>query len=88
MGWTGSSETTAQVRLSFDTKEEAVAFAEKHGIAYRVEEPAPDQERRGLSYSDNFKPTASASGPIEPDVRSRAAHGFGSVAQLDRAAAF
>lgn len=56
MGWTGSSETSAQVRIPFDTKEDAVAFAERLGIAYRVEEPAPDKERRGLSYSDNFKP--------------------------------
>ena len=56
MGWTSSAETDSQVRLSFHTKEEAVAFAEKRGIAYRVEEPAPDPERRGLSYSDNFKP--------------------------------
>ncbi len=55
MGWTGSRETSAQVKISFDTKEEAVAFAEKLGIAYRVEEPAPEKERRGLSYSDNFK---------------------------------
>ena len=55
MGWTGSSDTSAQVRLSFDTKEEAIAFVEKLGIDYRVETPPPDKERRGLSYSDNFK---------------------------------
>ena len=55
MGWTGSSETTAQVRIAFDTMEEAVAFAEKLGVVYAVEEPAPARERRGLSYSDNFK---------------------------------
>ncbi len=55
MGWTGSGETSAQIRIPFDTKEEAVAFAEKLGIEYKVEEPAPDKQRRGLSYSDNFK---------------------------------
>ncbi len=55
MGWTSSSDMDAQVQLSFDTKEEAVAFAEKRGIAYHVDEPAPAAERRGLSYSDNFK---------------------------------
>ncbi len=55
MGWTSSSEMTSQVRLSFETREEAIAFAEKRGIAYRVEEPLPTAERRGLSYSDNFK---------------------------------
>ena len=55
MGWTGSSETSVQVRIPFDTKEEAVAFAEKIGITVEIEEPPPDRERRGLSYSDNFK---------------------------------
>ena len=57
MGWTSSNETATQVRLPFDTKEEAVAFADKLGIEYRVDEPKPDAERRGLSYSDNFKST-------------------------------
>ncbi len=56
MGWTSSSDMNAQVRLSFETKEEAIAFAEKRGIAYRVDEPNPTAARRGLSYSDNFKP--------------------------------
>ena len=55
MGWTSSSDMNATVRLSFDSKEEAVAFAEKRGILYRVDEPAPATTRRGLSYSDNFK---------------------------------
>ena len=57
MGWTSSNETSTQVKLSFDTKEEAIAFVEKIGIGYRVDEPLPDVERRGLSYSDNFKTT-------------------------------
>ena len=43
------------MRLTFDTKEEAIAFAQANGIAYRVEEPAPVTERKILSYSDNFK---------------------------------
>jgi hypothetical protein len=57
MGWTSSSEPSSQVKIAFDTKDEAVAFVEKLGIAYRVEEPKPDPVRRGLSYSDNFKST-------------------------------
>ena len=55
MGWTGSSETERQVKVTFDTREEAVAFAEKRGIAYEVEDRPPEQVRQGLSYSDNFK---------------------------------
>ena len=32
-----------------------MAYAEREGIAYRVEEPAKAVLRKGLSYSDNFK---------------------------------
>ena len=39
MGWTSSRDTRQQLRLWFDTKEEAIAYAEREGIAYRVEEP-------------------------------------------------
>ncbi|MRI52877.1 ETC complex I subunit [Methylobacterium sp. DB1607] len=55
MGWTGSSDMLQQVRLEFDTSEEAVAYAKSAGIAYRVEETPPPIARKGLSYSDNFK---------------------------------
>ena len=37
MGWIGSADTQAQVRLNFPTREEAVAYAEKSGIAYDLE---------------------------------------------------
>jgi hypothetical protein len=55
MGWVGSSDMLQQVRLEFDTREEAVAYAQRAGIAYRVEEPHKPILRKGLSYSDNFK---------------------------------
>ncbi len=54
MGWTSSGDMKQQVSLSFDTKEEAVAYAERNGIAYRLSEPPPDRLRK-KSYSDNFK---------------------------------
>jgi hypothetical protein len=58
MGWTSSTDMKAQIRLSFATKEEAIAYAERNGIAYRVEEPKPaTAARRIASYSDNFKTT-------------------------------
>ena len=34
MGWTSSTDMNGQVRLSFETKEEAVAYAERHGITF------------------------------------------------------
>jgi hypothetical protein len=54
MGWTSSADMKQQLRLRFDTREEAIAFAEREGIAYRVFEPKTP-ERRHISYSDNFK---------------------------------
>ena len=54
MGYTSSSDMKQQVRLYFDTQEEAVAYAKRLGSAHRVEKP---QERkvRGAAYADNFK---------------------------------
>ncbi|TXM93892.1 ETC complex I subunit [Methylobacterium sp. WL116] len=55
MGWTGSGDMLQQVHLKFETLEDAVAYAKKAGIVYRVEEPKTAPPRKGLSYSDNFK---------------------------------
>ena len=55
MGWTSSSDMKSQVKLKFDTKEEAVAYAERNGVPYRVDEPKP-VARKIISYSDNFSP--------------------------------
>jgi len=54
MGWTSSGDTRRQVRLAFETKEEAVAFAERNGYAYTVEE-AHQPAVRPKSYADNFR---------------------------------
>ncbi len=53
MGWTTSRDMAGQLRLQFDTREDAVAYAEKHGIAFRVYEPneAPVIIK---AYADNF----------------------------------
>ena len=39
MGWISSADTQGQVRLRFDTREEAVAFARKHDMDYEVRDP-------------------------------------------------
>ena len=54
MGWIGSADTQAQVRLSFQTREEAIAYAEKNGIAYDVELPQP-RLIKPKAYADNFR---------------------------------
>ena len=56
MGWTSSTDMRSQVKLKFDSKEEAVAYAKRNGIAYRVEEPK-SATRKMISYSDNFQTT-------------------------------
>ncbi len=54
MGWTSSADTRQQIRLRFPTKEEAVAYAERNGIEYRLIEPKTPK-RRPKSYAENFR---------------------------------
>ncbi|MCA0432485.1 MAG: ETC complex I subunit [Proteobacteria bacterium] len=54
MGWTSANETVTQVKLNFPTRDEAEAYARKHGIAYLVQPEAPVRTQK-KSYSDNFK---------------------------------
>lgn len=54
MGWTASSDMRSQLGIEFDTKEEAVAYAQREGYAYVVEEPKP-KRLQTRAYSDNFK---------------------------------
>jgi len=54
MGWTSSADMQSQVRLKFGTKDEAIAYATRKGIPFRVEEEQPKKITR-KSYSDNFK---------------------------------
>jgi len=53
MGWTSSGDMKQQVRLKFDTKEEAIAYCERHGIAYELFESVQHKRPR-ISYSENF----------------------------------
>ena len=53
MGWTSSGDMCQQLRLLFHTKEEAVSYCERKGIAYQVFEAAPPKTRI-MSYADNF----------------------------------
>lgn len=53
MGWSSSPDTSGQVRLTFDTKEEAIAFARAQGIPHQVIEPV-EPKRVIKAYGDNF----------------------------------
>ena len=54
MGYTSSADTRQQIRLTFDTLEEAEAYSHKNGIAYQV---LPDHKPtvKRTTYSDNFR---------------------------------
>jgi ETC complex I subunit conserved region len=54
MGWTSTSDTQEQVTLRFDTKDEAIAYAQREGLAYTVAVESPARMNK-KSYSDNFR---------------------------------
>jgi hypothetical protein len=54
MGWTSSGDMRSQVRLEFDTKGEAISYAERNGIPFEVQDPQPRKLVR-KSYAENFK---------------------------------
>lgn len=53
MGWTSSGDMKQQVRLRFASKEEAIAYCERHGIPFQLFE-AKKPSRRTIAYADNF----------------------------------
>lgn len=54
MGWTASGDTLNQVRLGFDSCEDAIAFATRKGWTYSVQE-SDIRRIRPRNYSDNFR---------------------------------
>lgn len=54
MGWTGSADTGTQLRLRFASREDAIAYAERNGFAYTVDEPQA-RRVRPKSYAENFR---------------------------------
>ena len=54
MGWTSAEDTLNEVRLHFDTVEEAIAFAKKNAIDYTVS-PPQDSTEKSKSYADKFR---------------------------------
>ena len=54
MGWIGSADTRGQLRLVFESRELAEAYAQREGLAYDVELPR-EKKFRPKAYADNFK---------------------------------
>ncbi len=54
MGWTASGDTTNQVRLKFETQEQAIQHARDNGWGYTAD-TSHDRVIRPRNYADNFR---------------------------------
>ncbi len=55
MGWTSSDDTQAQVRITFETKQDALDYAAGKGIEVSVQEPKERKPNiRAGGYGENF----------------------------------
>ena len=55
MGWTSSSDTQSQVKMTFETKDEALEYARDHGIDPIVTDPKRRSPNiRPMGYGENF----------------------------------
>ena len=53
-GWNGSGDTATQVKLRFNSREEALAYATRKGFDVHVV-PAPPVSMKIQAYADNFR---------------------------------
>ena len=54
MGWNSSLDTQSQIKVFFETKEHAIAWAKKNNYQFYVEEPKI-KKIKPKSYASNFK---------------------------------
>ncbi|MEO5972031.1 MAG: NADH dehydrogenase ubiquinone Fe-S protein 4 [Sphingomicrobium sp.] len=53
-GWAGSGDTATQVRITFASSAEAIAYVTRRGFAYHLV-PAKPVRLKLQAYSDNFR---------------------------------
>ena len=53
MGWVSSTDTMSEVKLEFETKEQAISYAKNNNIKYFIYEPQKIKIIK-KSYADNF----------------------------------
>lgn len=53
-GWNGSGDTRTQVRITFKSRDDAIAYAERHGLSYHIV-PATPSKLKIQAYADNFR---------------------------------
>ena len=68
MGWTGSTDPMAHMRLSFPSREAAVAYAERQGLEYEVRETAQSKNPDVLAAKSQSQSQPMALWPVEVPV--------------------
>jgi len=53
MGWPGNGDTMQQVRMTFDTRADAIAHAKRKGLDFVLQEPQ-ESKIKPKAYADNF----------------------------------
>ena len=53
MGWIGSGDTNGQVRMTFPSRDDAVAFAKRKGLTFHVQTPNK-RTIQPKNYSENY----------------------------------
>jgi hypothetical protein len=54
MGWIGASETETQIRLVFDSLEQAKIYAEKTELSFVIRKPKKERALIVKSYANNY----------------------------------
>jgi hypothetical protein len=53
-GWNGSGDTNPQIRMTFQSREAAIAYCGRHGLQYHVVTARP-VSLKIQAYADNFR---------------------------------
>ena len=53
MGWISSKDTMSEIKLEFDSKDQAISYAKKNNFDYYILEPQKSKIIK-KSYTDNF----------------------------------
>jgi hypothetical protein len=69
MGWISSCDTLRQLKMSFDSQEDAVRYAKDNEIAYEIRQPHA-RKPKAKSYAANFSTAKRSFTDIIPIIKS------------------
>ena len=67
MGWTGSTDPMGQVRLTFPSREAAVAYAQRHCLDYEVRKQTESVKAQVRANNPQAQPMPLSSVELLPD---------------------